>query len=142
MKKLLCILCILSSFAFATPAEVFAKLGYQPTYAKALEVAKQKNRPIMVVFREKTCPWCRKLEQQVLKREIINTKVQANFIAIVLESHDDIYPKKFKQAIFPTVVFVNSKDESVILTSYGYKPKKEFSKVIDEVVQKYKGMKQ
>jgi len=39
MKKLLC---ILSSFAFATPAKVFAKLGYQPTYAKALEVQNKK----------------------------------------------------------------------------------------------------
>lgn len=124
----------------ATPAELFKSLGYSENYEQALKKAKANNKPLMLVISEKTCPWCRKLENQVLRRDNINSLVQKEFVGLGLEKNDDVYPKQFTPKVVPTVVFVDSKDESVIYESYGYKPKSEFLEVLVEVDKKFKGL--
>lgn len=136
-KKLLFFVLLNATFLYATPAELFKSLGYSATYQETLNKAIKSNKPMMLVISEKTCPWCRKLEHQTLKRKNINQFVQENFVGIGLEKNDDIYPKKFTPQVVPTVVFVNPKDESVIYTSYGYKPKKEFLSILSEVKTLY-----
>ena len=122
----------------ASTVELFNSLGYSKDYAQALEKAQKEDKPMMLVISTKTCPWCRKLEQQVLKRKNINKQVQNDFIGVPIERDTDVYPKKFTPKVVPTIVFVNPKDESVIFTSYGYKPKKEFSTLLKEVHVEYK----
>lgn len=123
-----------TTFMFASTAQLFESLGYSSTYEKALIKAKKSNKLLMLVVGEVTCPWCRKLENQVLKKENINKEVQKNFVAVGLEKNIDKYPAKFTPQVVPTVVFVNPKDESVIFNSYGYVAKKEFLKLLNEVV--------
>lgn len=133
---LLCISFV--SLLNASTVELFKTLGYENNYKQALAKAKKVDKPMMLVISTKTCPWCRKLEQQVLKRENINKQVQSNFVGVPIEKDTDIYPKKFIPKVVPTIVFVNPKDESVIFTSYGYKPKKEFTQLLKDVNLEYK----
>ncbi len=121
----------------ASTVELFNSLGYSKGYASGLEKAKRENKALMLVISEKTCPWCRKLEQQVLKRNNINEQVQKDFVGVGIEKNDDVYPEKFSPKVVPTVVFVNPHDESVIFKSYGYKPKREFAILLEEVAEEY-----
>lgn len=133
MKKLLFVAVLTTSFLYASPADLFKSLGYSDTYKETLDKAVKSNKPMMLVISEKTCPWCRKLENQTLKKKNINQFVQDNFVALGLEKNDDVYPKQFTPQVVPTVVFVNPKDETIIFESYGYKPKKEFIEILTEV---------
>ncbi|HIP29803.1 MAG TPA: thioredoxin family protein [Sulfurospirillum arcachonense] len=137
-KKIFILVLFSITISQASTVELFNSLGYSKDYTQALKYAKKENKPMMLVISTKTCPWCRKLEQQVLKRKNINKQVQNDFIGVPIEKDRDIYPTKFKPKIVPTIVFVNPKDESVIHTSYGYKPKKEFSILLKEVLEEYK----
>jgi len=139
LKRLLVLAVFMAISLHAAPAEMFKKLGYSDTYEQALKKAKDTDKPMMLVISEKTCPWCRKLENQVLKKDNINTFVQKSFVGLGLEKNDDVYPKNFIPKVVPTVVFVDSKDESIIFKSYGYLAKKEFLEVLVEVDKKYKG---
>lgn len=137
-KKIAILLLFCFTLAQASTVELFNSLGYSKDYAQGLKKAKKLNKPLMLVISEKTCPWCRKLEQQVLKRKNINEQVQKDFVGVGIEKNDDIYPKKFSPKVVPTVIFVNPKDESIIFKSYGYKPKKEFANLLEEVKIEYK----
>jgi thioredoxin-related protein len=137
-KQLVILLLFSFTISEASTAQLFKSLGYSQDYAQGLEKAKKSNKVLMLVISEKTCPWCRKLEQQVLKRKNINEQVQKDFVGVGLEKNDDVYPKKFTPKVVPTVVFVNPNDERVIFNSYGYKPKKEFATLLEEVNLEYK----
>lgn len=134
-KVLFVLFALLSS---ASSSELFESLGYSQGYAQALQKAKKANKPMMLVISTKTCPWCRKLENQVLRKEVINKEVQKNFVGVGLERDDDSYPTNFSPAVVPTVLFVNPHNEKVFYDSFGYLPKKEFSKVIEEAKKKFK----
>jgi len=138
LKKILLLGVFTATFLYASPAKLFQSLGYSTTYQETLNKAVKNRKPMMLVISEKTCPWCRKLENQTLKRKNINQFVQNNFIAVGLEKNDDVYPKKFTPQVVPTVVFVNPNDESIIYQSYGYKPKKEFIEILTEVNKMFK----
>ena len=136
-KKVFILVLFSVTLSQASTVELFNSLGYSKDYAQGLEKAKKLNKPLMLVISEKTCPWCRKLEQQVLKKDNINTQVQRDFVGVGIEKNDDVYPKKFSPKVVPTVVFVNPHDESVIFKAYGYKPKREFAILLEEVVEEY-----
>jgi len=138
LKKVFILVLFSITLSQASTVELFNSLGYSKDYARGLEKAKKENKALMLVISEKTCPWCRKLEQQVLKRNNINKQVQKNFVGVGIEKNDDVYPKKFSPKVVPTVVFVNPHDESVIFKSYGYKPKREFTILLEEVNVEYK----
>jgi thioredoxin-related protein len=90
----------------------------------------------MMIASTKSCPWCRKLERQTLTRDNINNIIQKNFVPLAVDQDLKNYPKKYEVKVVPTVYFINPKDESVIKKVLGYKNKKEFSKILDEVVSK------
>lgn len=140
-KKISLVALLFSTFLYASSAELFDSLGYSNSYKEALIKARKLDKPLMLVISEKTCPWCRKLENQVLKKDNINSIVQKSFVGLGLEKNDDVYPKAFIPKVVPTVVFVDYKDESIIYESYGYKPKTEFLEVLVEVEKKFKGLK-
>lgn len=132
---------LLTFLSYATSSQLLDTLGYSQDYAHALEKAKKSNRPMMLVISTKTCPWCRKLENQVLKKDEINKNVQENFVGVGIERDDDIYPSHFKPEVVPTILFVDPRSEKVFFESYGYIPKKEIILVLKESTDKFKEIK-
>ncbi|WP_024955797.1 thioredoxin family protein [Sulfurospirillum arcachonense] len=137
-KNIFILLIFLNSFIFASSAELYQQLGYSTTYNEALLKAKKTNKPMMLVLSTKTCPWCRKLENQVLRRDNINKIVQMNFVGIGLDRDDDVYPKEFIPEVVPTVVFIDPHNQNVLFKSYGYKSKKDFIKILTQINKNYK----
>lgn len=138
LKKVFILSLFLGTFLHAYSSELFQTLGYSATYEEALNKSKIDNKPMMLVISTKTCPWCRKLENKVLRREIINNVVQQNFVALALEQNDDVYPKKFRPQVVPTIIFVNPTDEKIFYKSYGYKTKNELQTILKVADMKFK----
>ncbi len=135
MKYILLLILLLNGL-FASSSKFIEKMNYETIYEKALERAIKENKSIMMIASTKSCPWCRKLERQTLKRENINNIIQKNFVPLAVDQDLKNYPKKYEVKVVPTVYFINPKNESVIKKVLGYKNKKEFSKILDEVVSK------
>ncbi len=144
VKKVISV--FLLSFVFvinlnSASLEFIEQMKYEVDYDKALEKAKEVKKPIMLVLGTKTCPWCRKLERQTLKKEDINDIVLKNFIPLILDRDDGDYPMEFVAKVVPTVIFINEKDEKQFEISYGYKNKKVFQTVLESAIIKYNSTK-
>ena len=120
---------------YASSSKFIEEMKYETNYDIALEKAKENNKIIMMVASTNSCPWCRKLERQTLKKDEINTIIQENFIALSVDQDLKNYPDKFEVKVVPTIYFINSKDESVIKKVLGYQNKKEFSKILEEIIK-------
>lgn len=116
---------------------IFIKtMGYESTYENALEKAKKDNKNIMMVVVQKACPWCRKMEKQTLKKDEIDSLIKSSFIPLLVDEASNDYPKKFKAKLYPTIMFIDSKSEKLINKVLGYKNKKKFKKILEEIVKK------
>ena len=120
----------------ATSEKFIKQMNYEDNYKIALEKAKKANKPIMMVVSQVTCPWCRKLERQTLKKQKINTLIKENFVALSVDKDKLNYPKKFEVKVVPTIFFINSKDETIIKKILGYKNKKDFIEILEKVLSK------
>ena len=116
------------------------KMNYEVDYKKALQKAKDSNKPMMVVMSTKSCPWCKKFENQTLKKDMIHDIVSKEFIAVSLNRDKDQFPQQFFAKVVPTVFFIDPNDEKAYDTSYGYKNKKVFSKIVQESSKKYRSL--
>ena len=80
----------------------------------------------MLLISTKSCPWCRKLEAQTLKKEYVNEYIQKNYIPLSVINDKGDYPKEiFKAPAVPTIYFIDS-DEKEIGKIIGYKPHDKF----------------
>lgn len=120
----------------ATSEKFIKEMNYEDDYKIALEKAKKENKLIMMIVSQVTCPWCRKLERQTLKKKKIDILVKENFIALSVDKDKLNYPKKFEVKVVPTIFFINSKDETVIKKVLGYKNKKDFKEILEKVIKK------
>ena len=127
---------VFSLFLFGSE-EFGAQMKYEPTYQDALEKAKKINKPIALILVTDYCPWCRKLERQTLTKPDVDTQLHKNFVPVILNRDESIYPKKFSAPMVPTVVFVDPKNENAIYESIGFKHVKEFKASLNEAISLY-----
>lgn len=138
ISKLLLLLLITLGANAASP-EFVEKYNYETSYDEALKKAKASDKPIMLVLSTKSCPWCRKLERQTLKKDFIHKIVSQNFTPIALDRDEDSYPKEFTARVVPTIYFINPKNQSTIARVRGYKNKKEYKEILRKIDNAYKG---
>lgn len=134
---------LISFFGFfglanASSLEFAKSMDYQTNYEQAITKAKKENKPVMLVLSSKTCPWCRKFENQTLRNQNINEQVHKNFIPLALDQSEDVYPEKFYPQYVPTVLFIDPVTQDFFAQSIGYKPAKKFQESIDEAIEDIK----
>ena len=85
-------------------------------YEKALLIAKKENKNIMLILRKKYCIDCQKMFEVTFLNQNYIKKLNDNYIAVVATYEDkNSYPiELFYTLDFPSLFFVNSKDESFI----------------------------
>lgn len=139
MFKILLSSIILLPITLLSANDSFAKkMEYSINYQQAKKDAITKYKPIMVVISTVTCPWCKKFENQTLKKENINTYIQVHFTPVKLIRDQDKYPTKLLNAkVVPTVFFVNPKTDQPFHISKGYKNKKDFFKQLEKAKSIY-----
>ena len=136
MKTLLILLTTLTLLNAGHIEEFAKEYNYETSYKKALIKAKAENKKIMLVMVTHYCPWCRKFERKTLNKESINILLSKNFVKLILNREKHEFPDKFDTPRIPTTYFINSKDESIINTTMGYKDKESFNKIVNTIIKK------
>lgn len=108
------------------------KYGYFENYTKALQLAKESKRDIvMVIIADHHCPWCEALKDEVLSLEYTNDLIRKNYIPLMVSSQRDNYPNKFNTYVTPAIHFISYKDESIIETVLGFNNNWRFYEIIE-----------
>ncbi len=114
--------------------EDFAKeMKYETDYEVALEKAKKEKKPLMVFMSTSYCPWCRKLESQVLAKEHIDAKIHAKYIPVMLNYDEKKYPENLAEIkITPTLYIVDSESGKIEEKIVGYNNRSAFLHLLKE----------
>jgi len=116
------------------PLEFSKNMKYETNYDEAMKKGKKEKKPVMLVLSSSSCPWCRKMENQTLKRDDINKIVHENFIPLALDKDIDTYPKEFIPQYVPTVLFINQNSGDYFDQSIGFKPYIKFQESLEEAI--------
>lgn len=88
----------------------------------------------------KNCKWCKKFENATLADKNIATKIDKNFISIIVDKEDDkeSYPSKFYPSMVPTIYFINPNNENIFYKDVGYIDVNDYSSELDTALTKFK----
>jgi len=132
LKAFLVFFIIAQSIMLGSTDSFAQKMNYFTNYEEALQEGVKKYKPLMFIVETTTCPWCKKLENQVLSKENINAIIQTNFVPLILNRDKDNYPKKlFEAKGVPTTFFIDPLTQKILHKVRGYKSKKAFTKELN-----------
>ncbi len=106
----------------------FAKvMKYETDYKVALKKAKKEKKPLMVFMSTSYCPWCRKLESQVLAKEHIDEKIHEKYVPVILNYDEKNFPENLTHIkITPTLYIIDSQSEKIEEKIVGYNNRSAF----------------
>lgn len=62
-----------------------AEINWIGDYSKGLEVAKRDNKPALLYFWASWCPWCKKVDEEVLPNPAVAKAVSQNFVPVKID---------------------------------------------------------
>jgi len=123
---------------YGTSDKFSKKMNYLTNYQQAIDTSVKKYKPVLVVISTVACPWCKKFENQTLKKTKINDFIQLHFTPVKLLKDKSIYPKKILDAqVVPTIFFVDPHKNKPFYISRGYMNQKEFLKQLHKAKSIY-----
>jgi len=113
-----------------------SKMGYSEDFNKALQEANKSKKYLMVVADADSCPWCRKLEENILTVKSIDKVVKSKFVPVVVNVDVEGEPKSLKKIkSTPIIYIIDPRDKSIKAKFVGYPNAKNF---IDSIVNEAK----
>lgn len=109
-----------------TGGSIEQELGYGTDYANALDKAKREHKNVMLVVVSNQCPWCRKFEQQVLRRKEVNAAVHRKYVPVIVNKEKGGLPAAFNLGFTPIVYFIDPKTGKSYHRSVGYNEREAF----------------
>lgn len=123
MKKLL-LIALLSLHAIA--GEIF----WNDSYVDAAEEAKEDNKPMLVFMSQAGCSGCQYMEDNVLSDPKVRDYIDAHYVAVHLDIHDNDAPKNLQMPVTPVFHFLKSDGSELKETLVGGKTTPFFYKII------------
>lgn len=112
----------------------------------AFEESKKTNKPIFTFFTgKKWCSWCKKLEQQILSKEVFIEYAKENLILLELDfprGKRDLPKKqidlarKFRIQGYPTVILMDAETNLIGRTGYEAMTPKEYIAHLESFINK------
>lgn len=107
-------------------AEFARALKYETDFEAAMAKGRKTDKPVMVVLVTNFCPWCRKFEEQILKRSEVNTLVHEKYVPLILNKHKDAFPPALNLAFTPVVHFIDQHSGKSYHHFVGYSEREAF----------------
>ncbi|WP_304543643.1 thioredoxin family protein [Sulfurimonas microaerophilic] len=104
----------------------FSKLGYETDYNAAVKKAQKLKKPILLVLVANYCPWCRKFEENVLRKKDVNELIQSKYVPLIINKEKGGFPKELDISFTPITHFINYKTLKSEKMIAGYNNKDEF----------------
>jgi len=103
------------------------KMGYFEDFNKAIAKANRKKKYVMVVVDAVSCPWCRKLEENILSVKNIDKVIKSKYIPVTVDVDKSKEPKMLKKIkSTPIIYIVDPRDSSIKAKFVGYPNCKNF----------------
>jgi len=99
--------------------------------------AKKENKHIMVMLSKDACDACWYMENIVFDDNKVKELLSSNFVLVYLDIHQDKIPSEFKYVGTPTFYFLDAQGNKLRFRVNGVKNAKEFTQIIDEILQKH-----
>ena len=114
MKYILILLIAINSYGL--------ELKINHNFKEAITKAKQSNKRVLLFLKSGFCPWCHKMEKDVLKSNKVTEFINSNYVFLELDKDKDKhnYPKKFFSDIVPTTYLIDPNMQEKVHTMYGY----------------------
>jgi len=125
-QKFIIILFLLS------PIFCIGKVRFYTNYDEAISKAKEQNKK---VFIDVTAKWCKPCQDfsRILENETVSQKLDNNFVCLKLdEKYNQAFLSKHDINAFPTLIFMDSK-ENIILRTLGAPSKKQFINLLNDL---------
>ena len=103
-------------------------------YEKALKVAKDEDKIILIKVSRKNCYFCKKMEREVFSDKEVITAINKEFTVVKIDIGKEELPLNLKKGMTPTFIFVN-KNEKIMGKIPGAWTKKDFLEILKEAVK-------
>lgn len=110
----------------ADDGDIAEVLGYETNYDAAMTRAKKEHKNVMLVLVSNFCPWCRKFEQQVLRKTDVNALVHEKYVPVLLNKEKDAFPPELNLSFTPIVHFINPASGKSYHRIVGYNEREAF----------------
>ena len=107
------------------------------TYDEALKIAKEENKIILLDIVADKCPFCKKMEEQVLSQDIVQETIKRDFVLAHVNEDREPLPLGLSPQMTPSFVFI-TKTESVEDMRFGFIPQDKFLELLAEEKAKIK----
>ena len=126
MKTIYLLLITIGLLHAQTYREFATEYGYETNYEKAYKRAKKEKKNILLITVSNYCPWCKKLENRVLKDTKIQALIHKNFIPVIINKDINTLDGRFITNIVPMSYTVDYRTNKIISKKAGYQKKSDF----------------
>ncbi len=129
--RILLLMTLFISALFANEVE------WNKSFEAAKSKAEKENKIIYAVITSETCRWCRKLENETLKKKKVIENLNRKYAAVALTRGKDKYPPCLKAPMVPMSYFLTP-EGNVLYSVPGFWSEEDYLSMMDDVERKYK----
>ena len=93
---------------------LLAEVHFYSDFDKTVQLAQKQNKLVYVFLHEDGCPWCRRMENRVLKDADIEKTLEEGYLSVKIEKDDNI-PSSIDTHFYPSSLIVDPSDSNHIL---------------------------
>lgn len=122
MKKILILFCLFLATLSLKAQEIYF---LNSSYAEALQIAKEQNKPLFIDFYAVWCGPCQMMNQNVFTNQKVADYFNQKLIALKVNCEDTRHKevvKKYNVKAYPTLVFISPQEEIMVRYEGGLSP--------------------
>jgi len=102
-------------------------MGYETEYETALKKARKSGKKLLVVYVKEGCPFCQKMEDELLTEQYVRRYIKKHFVPLILNRDLSKYiPKNLKAPFAPITYVIDPKTQKVEKRIMGYMESEQY----------------
>jgi len=114
-----------------------AGITWVTSFDEALEIARSKNRPIMIDFYTDWCGWCKTLDNTTYSHAAVVAKANDFVSAKIDADAQRAVAARYRVGAFPTILFVDPGGRELHRV-IGFRPPEDFLKEMDAALTSFR----